>query len=215
MNGAEVRSSLIQVARVIESHQARLCELDSQVGDGDHGVSMTIGMRAARRGLEKLSDPTPQQAFRCVGLAFGDEVGASSGVLYEVGFVAAADFIGERSCLATAAEWGGVLQAIASAIQKVGRVELGDKTMFDAWQPAADAALAGARDRLGAAAALQKAAAAGWAGVARTKELIPKKGRASLLGERARGHEDAGATSASLIIEALCHCVMESEAEQS
>ena len=203
IDGTAVAQALIAVAHVIEANKDHLCELDGEVGDGDHGVSMTIGWRTARKALAVLSAPTPAQALRAVGEAFGDEVGAASGVLYETAFEAAAQATAGRATLSAAADWAAVYEAIAAEMQNIGKAQLGDKTMLDAWLPAARAARASASAGGSRVEALSAAADAAWAGVEQTRNLIPRRGRAARLGERARGFQDAGATSAFLIIRAL------------
>ena len=203
VDGAALVKILDEVAVKLEDNKDYLCELDSEVGDGDHGVSMTIGMRAARRGLSELTSPTPADAFRAVAEAFADEVGASIGPLYEAAFAAAADTTDGQQSLSGGRIWADILSAMAGAMQEVGKAKLGDKTLIDAWVPAAAAAQAEGGDGADAATTLKAAAEAAWQGVEKTKELVPKLGRASRLGERARGFQDAGATSASILLEAL------------
>ena len=203
IDGARVTAALINVANAIESNKDYLCALDSEVGDGDHGVSMTIGMRTARKALQALQYPTPELAFHAVSEAYADEVGAALGVLYETAFEAAAKAAAGKQALNDAGDWAAIYEAIAGEMQAIGKAQLGDKTMLDAWLPAAQAL----REAAGSSASLQdgmrKATAAAWAGVENTRNLIPKRGRAARLGERARGHQDAGATSAWLIIKTL------------
>jgi phosphoenolpyruvate---glycerone phosphotransferase subunit DhaL len=203
IDGNKVKDVLINITNVIEENKDYLCALDSEVGDGDHGVSMTIGMRTARKALAALQNPSPESAFRTVAEAYADEVGAASGVLYETAFEAAAKAAAGKSALETSADWAQVLEAIANEIQTIGKVQLGDKTMFDAWFPAAQALRESATKGEALTSALQQATAAALKGVEDTKDLIPKRGRASRLGERARGYQDAGATSAYLIIKTI------------
>jgi dihydroxyacetone kinase-like protein len=202
-DGKRVAAALIDVANVIESNKDYLCALDSEVGDGDHGVSMTIGMRTARKALAALVDPTPEAAFRTVAEAFADEVGAASGALYEGGFEAAAKATAGKSVLDSTADWATVYEAIGSDMQSIGKAELGDKTLLDAWLPAGAALREAANAGKPLGEGLSAATAAAWSGVESTKDLIPKRGRAARLGERARGHQDAGATSAYLIIRTI------------
>ncbi len=203
VDGAALVKILEAVAVKLEANKDYLCELDSEVGDGDHGVSMTIGMRATRRNLAELTRPTPADAFRAVAEAFADEVGASIGPLYESAFDAAAKKVDGQDAISDGQSWADILSAMASAMQKVGKAKLGDKTLIDAWVPAAEAAQNVSRQGAGAADTLKAASEAAWRGTEKTKELVPKLGRASRLGERARGFQDAGATSASILLEAL------------
>jgi dihydroxyacetone kinase-like protein len=203
IDGSKVVAALTNVANTIEANKDYLCALDSEVGDGDHGVSMTIGMRTARKALATLQNPAPETAFRTVAEAFADEVGAASGALYEGAFEAAAKATADKDALNATADWAEIYEAMAGEIQAIGKAELNDKTMLDAWLPAADALREAADAGASLDVGLSKATAAALAGVENTKNLIPKRGRASRLGERARGYQDAGATSAWLIIKAL------------
>lgn len=203
IDGNKVTAALIAVANVIEANKDHLCALDSEVGDGDHGVSMTIGMRTARKALQALQNPTPEKAFQTVSDAFADEVGAASGVLYETAFAAAAKAAAGKPTLDTAGDWAAIYEAIANEMQAIGKAQLGDKTMLDAWLPAAQALREAANDGASVQDGLSAATQAAWAGVENTRDLIPKRGRAARLGERARGHQDAGATSAWLIIKTM------------
>jgi len=203
IDGKKITSALIEVANVIEANKDHLCALDSEVGDGDHGVSMTIGMRTARKALRELLSPTPAAAFQAVSDAYADEVGAASGVLYETAFAAAAKVAAGKMALDTVADWAGIYAAMGDEMQRIGKAELGDKTLLDAWLPAAQAMHEAASVGASLPTALKGATAAAWEGVEKTRNLVPKRGRAARLGERARGHQDAGATSAWLIIKTL------------
>lgn len=207
IDGKRVVAILTAVTNVIEANKDYLCELDGEVGDGDHGVSMTIGMRTARKALAALQHPTPQSAFQAVSDAYADEVGAASGVMYEVAFAAAAQAVAGRATIDTAADWADAFESLIGAIQKIGKAELGDKTLVDAWLPAAQALRSAAKAGAPLATGLQQATQAAWDGVVKTKDLIPKRGRASRLGERARGHQDAGATSAYLMIKTMADSI--------
>jgi phosphoenolpyruvate---glycerone phosphotransferase subunit DhaL len=199
---ADVVRMLGRIAARIEREKDHLCELDSAVGDGDHGVSLTIGMRAVTRNLDALESPSAADAFRVAAEAFADEVGAAIGPIYEELLTAAADVL-DRHDVATRDTWVRVFEAIAAATQRVGGARPGDKTLVDAWVPAAAAMRREAERGADLATCLASASSAAWQGVADTKDLVPRLGRASRLGERARGHADAGATSTSIMIEVM------------
>jgi phosphoenolpyruvate---glycerone phosphotransferase subunit DhaL len=204
---AEVTDALVvqmlrRVAERIEEEKDRLCALDSAVGDGDHGVSMTIGMRSVARNLDELEAPTAAEAFRAAATAYADDVGAAIGPLYEELLEAAAEVL-ERRPVAARETWVEVFEAIAASTQRTGGARPGDKTMVDAWAPAAAAMRRASEAGADLATCLDHAARAAWRGVEETKDLVPRLGRASRLGERARGHPDAGATSASLIVDVM------------
>lgn len=202
ITGNDLKSLLLLSAKEIESQKDYLCELDSEVGDGDHGVTMTIAMRAVKDTLEALNNPTPSEALRAVSEAFADEVGASVGPLYEVAFSAAGDAIDGQDSIKSSEDWAKIFAAIVEAMQQLGGAQIGDKTLIDAWGPAAAAAKQNINEP-DVVKTLKAAVDAAANGVESTIELIPKRGRASLLGERARGFKDAGASSAYIFLNTL------------
>ena len=130
----ELATSLIHVAKVVEENKDYLCELDGEVGDGDHGVSMTIGMRAVTRAMKSVSPSnTPAEVFQAAADAYADEVGATIGPLYEAAFAAAAKAAGDKKDLNEITDWANVYEAMAKSIQQLGKAELGDKTMLDSF----------------------------------------------------------------------------------
>jgi len=202
MNGDAVRLLLEQVAIDVESNKDYLCDLDGEVGDGDHGVSMTIGMRAVRRAMDDLPpDPSVTDAFQAASDAYAIEVGATIGPLYEVAFAAAATASAGKAEVSTVADWVDIYRAMFDAVQQLGGAELGDKTMLDSFHPAIEklASLDGQE----LVPSLQEAATTARAAAEATKDLKPTKGRASRLADRAVGHQDAGATSLAIILESV------------
>ena len=196
-----------RTAAVIEEHATELTKLDAAIGDGDHGTNMARGFRA---GLERL-DGLPEGAtagavFKAVSMALIGKVGGSSGPLYGTFYLAMGRSIGEQTEVDDAAVAAGLRAGLDGVVAR-GKAQLEDKTMVDALHPALealDAALGEGKD-LGAA--LDAAEAAARQGVAATVPLVARKGRASYLGERSRDHQDPGATSSHLIVEALADVV--------
>ena len=203
IDDAKVVSMLRRIAERIEAEKDHLCELDSAVGDGDHGVSMTIGMRAVTRNLDELESPSAAQAFHAAAEAYADEVGAAIGPIFEEIFAAIAKELAGEPDLEAPATWADVFDAVAESAQRTGGAKPGDKTLVDAWVPAAAAMRAAADEGADLGTSLQRASEAAWKGVRDTTDLVPRLGRASRLGERAKGHPDAGATSASIIIDVI------------
>lgn len=206
LNGNEIRLLLEQIAIDVESNKDYLCDLDGAVGDGDHGVSMTIGMRAVRRAMDDLPDePSIEDAFQAASDAYAIEVGATIGPLYEVAFAAAAQASAGKFELGKVSDWVDVYQAMFDAIQQLGGAQLGDKTLLDAFHPAIEALRSHNDSPL--ADALAQAARTARGAAEATKDLVPQKGRASRLGDRAMGHQDAGATSLAIILETVASFV--------
>jgi len=207
INAAGLRSIFQAIGDAIEVDKGRLSELDGVIGDADHGVTMSIGFTAVNEALGKLdagADPTT--VFNTAAKSFLNAVGASSGPLYGTAFLragvamkgkAAIDRDGLADCIA----------AMAKGMQDRGKAERGEKTMMDAWLPAADAAQEAKARGADAVAVLESAVAAAEAGAEATKAMLATKGRASRLGERALGHIDPGAASAVTILKAMTEAV--------
>ncbi|MFI0849205.1 dihydroxyacetone kinase subunit DhaL [Mesorhizobium sp. IMUNJ 23232] len=192
-----------KIAERIEAEKDRLCALDGVIGDADHGIAMSLGFSAARDAVSAL-DPAadPTTVFNTAAKSFLNAVGASSGPLYATAFMRAGAAVKGKSAL-TDADFVAAFQATAKGIQDRGKAERGEKTMVDAWAPAADAA--GERFAAGGdlAASLAAAVEAAKAGAEATKNMVAAKGRAERLGERSLGHMDPGAASAMVVIEAM------------
>jgi dihydroxyacetone kinase phosphoprotein-dependent L subunit len=191
------------IDRAMQAAEPWLCELDGQIADGDHGVTMAEGFRAVSAALDRL-DPYADFETICgaAGEAFLSAVGATAGPLYSTAFQRAGAAVRGRSSLDAAAMVAWV-QAAAQGIRDRGKAEPGDKTMMDAWAPAADAAGAALAQGADLPACLTAAAAAAEAGRDTTSAMTPHKGRASRLGARAVGHIDPGAASAAIILRAM------------
>lgn len=188
----------------IAARSQELTELDAAIGDGDHGANLTRGFAAV---VAKLGTPSdPAALFRSVGMTLISTVGGAAGPLYGSMFIdmgkAAAGLAG-----IDASAWPRILAAGLGGIVARGKAERGDKTMVDALGPAVEAVTA--PDLAEATAAAARAAAEG---AKATVPLIARKGRASYLGERAIGHQDPGATSMTILLEALADTVAQGAA---
>jgi dihydroxyacetone kinase-like protein len=204
IDGTAVSAILNQMALDVEAEKDYLCELDGAVGDGDHGVSMTIGMRAVRRALIDLPEaPMPSEVFQSASDAYAIEVGATIGPLYEVAFTAAAQSAEGKSTVDAGSDWLAIYQAMFDAIQTLGGAELGDKTMLDSLHPAIEAMRVSVDAGHDLKTCLAVAASTARQAAIDTTDMMPKKGRASRLGARAIGHQDAGATSIAIILESI------------
>jgi len=188
-------------AAAIEAEADHLTQLDSAIGDGDHGINMTRGMRAVTAALDDADEPAPGKRLILAGKTLVSTVGGASGPLWGSALRRAGRSVGDG-----ALDGPGLvaaLDAALAAVQELGAAEPGDKTMVDALGPA----VAALRERLDAGDALGDALAAAAdaadEGARATTPMQARKGRASYLGERSVGHQDPGATSTALIIRAL------------
>lgn len=193
---------LVRFRDAVQDHQAELTELDSVIGDADHGANLRRGMDAV---VARIGGAPPEGAgelFKIVGMTLVSTVGGASGPLYGTFFLRFGTSAGVAHTL-DAPTLGAALRAGVEGIVARGKAAPGDKTMIDALTPAADAWDAAAAD--GASPGRAAAAAASAAAVGRdaTIPLVARKGRASYLGERSAGHLDPGAASATLLVESL------------
>ncbi|MFJ9777492.1 dihydroxyacetone kinase subunit DhaL [Kitasatospora sp. NPDC101157] len=188
------------IAAAVEEEQARLTELDSAIGDGDHGTNLRRGFDAALTALDDLRPAGPGAVLTRTGTTLISKVGGASGPLYGKAFRAAGAALPEPAGPAALAE---ALAAGLDAVRLLGKAEPGDKTIVDAWTPAVAAFRAAAAAGTPLPGATGAAAEAAEQGARDTVPLRARKGRASYLGERSVGHQDPGATSTALLFRAL------------
>ena len=191
----------------VTENRAYLTELDSAIGDADHGINMTRGMDAVFAKIKEAQDggtpfATIDDLFKAVGMTMVTSVGGASGPLYGTFFLRMGRTAGSAETL-DAAGLGAALRAGLEGVVARGKAEAGDKTMFDAMSPALDAYDAAVAGGAGASAAADAAFAAAETGRDATTPLVARKGRASYLGERSAGHLDPGATSTALLFRSL------------
>ncbi|MER6773369.1 dihydroxyacetone kinase subunit DhaL [Streptomyces bacillaris] len=196
------RRWMTAAAASVDREAGRLTELDSAIGDADHGSNLQRGFAAVAAAVDKEAPATPGAVLTLAGRQLISTVGGASGPLYGTLLRRTGKALGEaaevdRDQLARAFAEG------VAAVGQLGGAQAGDKTMLDALLPAAEA--------LGSS--FRGAADAARAGAGATVPLQARKGRASYLGERSIGHQDPGATSAALLVEALADTARDGGAE--
>ena len=189
-----------EYARTIAGHKEELTELDSAIGDADHGTNMDRGMSAAVAALDAAPPADPAALLKQVGMTLVSKVGGASGPLYGTFFLRMAGALGPDP--ADDETFARALRAGFDGVVARGKAQPGDKTMLDALGPACDALDAALADAQPLSAALEAAARAAREGRDATIPLVARKGRASYLGERSAGHQDPGATSTALLLDA-------------
>ncbi|SEG90132.1 dihydroxyacetone kinase DhaL subunit [Actinacidiphila yanglinensis] len=194
------------VTSVIEQEADHLTQLDSPIGDADHGANMRRGFRAARTALEQEPPDTPGAVLVAIGRQLISTVGGASGPLYGTLLRRAGKALGDAPAV-TAAELRDGLRAGVDGLVQLGGAKLEDKTMVDALLPALDAFTAALDAGGGTEQAVTAAASAAEEGATATTPLRARKGRASYLGDRSIGHQDPGATSSALLLTTLADTV--------
>jgi phosphoenolpyruvate---glycerone phosphotransferase subunit DhaL len=192
---------LHEFAARVAADKDLLTQLDSAIGDADHGTNMDRGLTAAVAAVDAERPATAAALFRRVGMTLVSTVGGASGPLYGTLFLRMASTAGDVGAL-DSAQLAAMLRAGVDGVLARGKAEPGDKTMVDALLPAVEALDAALAAGSSVGAALAAATRAAEQGRDATTPMLARKGRASYLGERSIGHQDPGATSAALLVAA-------------
>jgi dihydroxyacetone kinase-like protein len=193
---------------VLNENKDYLTQLDSAIGDADHGTNMARGFNKVLEKLPSVADKDIGSILKTTGMTLISSVGGASGPLYGTFFM--------RSGMAMAAKEElsdedllKLLEAGVEGIVQRGRAQLEDKTMIDAWYPALEALRTAMENGSSTVEALKAGVAGADKGMKATIPLQAKKGRASYIGERSIGHQDPGATSTYLLLNALLETIEE------
>ncbi|MBA3617800.1 MAG: dihydroxyacetone kinase subunit L [Rubrobacteraceae bacterium] len=189
-----------EMAAAMEENRRYLTKLDSEIGDGDHGNNMNRGFQAALERLQDADLSIPADVLKAVSMALISKVGGAAGPLYGTAFLRASTALADKEEVSSedAAE---ALEAALGGIKQRGKAEVGDKTIIDALEPAVEAAKEAAGEG-SVAGVFRSAAEAAKEGAESTVPLTARRGRASYLGARAAGHQDPGATSTYMLLDA-------------
>lgn len=201
LSGKDITDLFVFVVDRIIENEPYLCELDSVVGDGDHGITMTRGWKNAKKALLNC-DGTIAEKFSAMGTALASNMGGAIGPIYGTLFKTFAKESEGREALnpeTVAGMFGQGLQKIKLAAD----VKEGQKTLVDALSPAADSLSESAKDGLDLRQALEAAAECAEKGAQATVDMVARKGRAKFLKEKSLGHRDAGATSMAIMVKAM------------
>jgi len=189
------------VAAVLNENRDYLIQLDAAIGDADHGANMDRGFKKVLEKMPEFADKDIGTIFKSVGMNLISTVGGAGGPLYGTFFLQ----MGMKSAgkmELNLEDWATALEAGVGGVVMRGKAELGDKTMVDALTPAVNSLKQSVQENQAFSAALQASAAAAKEGMLATTPLVARKGRASYLGERSAGHQDPGATSSYMILQA-------------
>jgi dihydroxyacetone kinase len=201
---AQIAAALARITGVLNENEIRLGNLDAVAGDGDHGAGMARGSAAAADAAQALVSQGAgvQTTLAGAGLRWSEQSGGASGALWGAALTAAGNFLGDERAVDSAAVIGAV-RAFAGSITSLGGAQVGDKTIVDSLEPFADvleqSILAG--EQLSDAWA--KASNAAEKAAADTAHLVPRMGRARVLGNKSVGSPDPGAVSFALAAAAV------------
>lgn len=186
-------------AAAVAENREYLTELDSAIGDADHGINMNRGMQAVVGKLDAGEPADVGALLKTVGMTLVSTVGGASGPLYGTLFLQMGTSAAGKTEL-SGQDWADALAAGVAGVQRRGKAELGDKTMLDALIPAVETLRSALADGSSLDEALDQSAHTAQEGMTATIPLVAHKGRASYLGERSANHQDPGATSSWLLL---------------
>jgi dihydroxyacetone kinase-like protein len=195
-----------EFARLVGEHKQLLTDLDSAIGDADHGTNMDRGMSAVITALEAEGPGRPSELFKRTGMTLVSTVGGASGPLYGTAFLRMSATAGDAEQL-DGSDMAKLLRAALEGVSARGKAVLGDKTMVDALSPAVEALEEAVSAGQSLSEALDAAVRAAEEGRAATIPMVARKGRASYLGDRSAGHQDPGATSVTLLVVAAARAL--------
>jgi dihydroxyacetone kinase-like protein len=199
---ADVLAYLQRSADVIQENKEYLTDLDSAIGDADHGINMDRGFQSILKKVTTVEDKDAGTILKTAGMALVTSVGGAGGPLYGTALMQAGMAVGSKYELSAE----DILLALEAALKGVmmrGKSHAGQKTMIDAIEPAIKAMREALSDGAGTQQALDQAATAAEQGMKDTIPMLAQRGRASYLGERSIGHQDPGATSSYLLIRTM------------
>ncbi|TMF43643.1 MAG: dihydroxyacetone kinase subunit L [Chloroflexi bacterium] len=191
-----------QVALVLHENREFLTQLDSPIGDADHGINMDRGFKAVLEKLPAVAAMDIGSILKTVGTTLVSTVGGASGPLYGTAFLRAGMATSGKHELYEA-DVVNLLEVALEGVKARGKAQPGEKTMVDALTPALAAAKEAEAKNLGLSELLRRASEGAEKGMKATIPMLATKGRASYLGERSIGHQDPGATSSWLILKTL------------
>ncbi len=198
----DTRYWLQQLALVLQENRDYLTQLDSAIGDADHGINMDRGFKAVTEKLSTQTEMDIGSLLKLVGTTLVSTVGGASGPLYGTAFLRAGiAMTGKRELYES--DYIALLEAAVEGIKARGKAQPGEKTMLDALAPALAAAKEAEARHLDLVEITRRASEAAEEGMKATIPLVATKGRASYLGERSAGHQDPGATSSWLLLKTL------------
>lgn len=215
----KIKIIMKNIVKKLEEKKDYLNRLDGEIGDGDHGRTITNAFRKAEEILLESESGREDEArlsgenadlgtlLKGIGKTIAFSTGAAAGPLYGTAFIEAGKAIESKEELHLE-DWAKLVEAAEAGIIKRGRGRVGEKTMLDTLHPMVKTLKEMLAQNKPLKEALTRAKEAAREGMESTREMVSKRGRSSRLGERTRGHIDPGAASTYYIIEVIienCH----------
>ena len=202
MNGEKIFNSIKNIEIIIKKHKDEIEKLDQEIGDGDHIFNILRGLQEILNLEEELIAKSPDLIFKQLGMKIMTTVGGSSGALFATLLIGMSKkYNSEINDLDNLSQM--FFEGVQS-MKKRGKADIGEKTMLDVLIPTSKT-LSELKNEKDISKVAEQISLVAKDGMISTKDIIATKGRASFLGERAKGHIDPGARSSQLAIEAICN----------
>lgn len=196
------------VAKEFEEKKELLCEMDARMGDGDLGLTMSKGYGALPQLIRDQTDPSNiGKTLMKAGMKMSGVVPSTMGTLMSSGIMSGGKALNGKTAIG-AQEMAEFLSAFAEGLQKRGKCQPGDRTIYDAMKPAGDRAKEKAEAGGSLGDVISAALDGANAGVEATKEMVPKYGKAAVFAAKAKGTEDQGAVAGRCLIEGLARYIL-------
>jgi dihydroxyacetone kinase phosphoprotein-dependent L subunit len=202
LTAAQVKEMFLYVGEQVRESKPLLTKIDSAIGDGDHGIGMSVGFTKAEENLNQKEFLTINEVFKTIGMSMISTMGGASGIIFGTLFVGGVKGLDPQEEL-NLPLLSKILEGSVTSIKERGKAKLGDKTMIDALEPAVLGLKQSVEENKSLLEGLKSAEEKAEQGVERTKEFVAKFGRAKSLGERAIGYQDAGATTVYIIFKSM------------
>ena len=204
----ELKQMILYTAEQVIRNEPFLTKIDSAIGDGDHGKGMTLGFKEVLYELSRMQFVSAEEVFVAAGNILIDTMGGASGVLFGTMFISGT-VRRQPSLTMDLQDFAEIFRYSLDAIKQRGGAKVGDKTMVDALEPAVIALEKCVEEKEGFCTGMKRAAQACAVGVEYTKRVKARFGRAKYFGEKAIGHQDAGATSVWIIFQSMADWIEE------
>lgn len=204
----ELKQMILYTAEQVIKKEAFLTQIDIAIGDGDHGKGMTLGFKEVLCELPRMQFSSAEEVFVAAGNILIDTMGGASGVLFGTMFISGT-VRRQASLTMDLQDFAEIFRYSLDAIKQRGGAKVGDKTMVDALEPAVIALEKSVEEKESFCAGMKKAAKASASGVEYTKRVKARFGRAKYFGDKAIGHQDAGATSVWIIFQSMSDWIEE------
>jgi len=210
LTARDVAAILAKMADDLSSRADDLRKLDAAIGDGDLGITITLGFGAVRKVLPEVEGQDIGSIIMRAGMAFNREAASTFGALFATGCMRAAREVRGSGEIGLA-EVAAMVRAAAEGIRERGKADVGDKTMLDALVPVAEALSLAASMGASLGEALRQATEAAREGMLATAGLKSKVGRASWFSERTEGVQDPGATAVYYMMQSVSEYLAETD----